>query len=99
MAKAKKNIMMTADPKESAKKFKELDGYIHSVAASFPGDQKGVLMGVLHKVQSVFGYIPREAMDFVSSRLSIPSAHIYGMATFYNFFSLKPKPRFKICTC
>jgi len=99
MVKAKNRITTEPDTKESAKKLKELDVYINDAAKSFSGDQKGVLMGVLHKVQSVFGYIPQEAMDFVSKRLSIPTAHIYGMATFYNFFSLKPKPRYKICTC
>ncbi|MDD5746180.1 MAG: NAD(P)H-dependent oxidoreductase subunit E [Candidatus Omnitrophica bacterium] len=99
MAKAKNGITMTMGPKESAQRFKELDEYIQGAAAAFPGDRQGALMGVLHKVQSVFGYIPREAMDFVSRKLSVPTAHIYGMATFYNFFSLKPKPRFKICTC
>ena len=62
-------------------------------------DKQGALMTVLHKVQEIFGYIPREAMDVVSESLGVPTAHIYGMATFYNFFSLKPKAKYQISVC
>ena len=62
-------------------------------------DDQGALMGVLHKVQEIFGYLPREAMDVVSEKLAVPTAHIYGMATFYNFFSLKPKAKYQISVC
>jgi len=62
-------------------------------------DNQGALMNVLHKVQQIFGYIPREAMDVVSEELEVPTAHIYGMATFYNYFSLKPRAKYSISVC
>lgn len=62
-------------------------------------DKQSQLMGVLHKTQNIFGYLPREAMDVISRKLEVPTAHIYGMATFYNYFSLQPKARFQIYLC
>ncbi|MBN1982935.1 MAG: NAD(P)H-dependent oxidoreductase subunit E [Chitinivibrionales bacterium] len=85
------------DPKTLDKGLADLGTFIHEKTTS--SGTRGALMGVLHKVQEIFGYIPVEAMDFVSEKLSIPTAHIYGMATFYNFFSLKPKAKYKIFTC
>ncbi|MDD5439785.1 MAG: NAD(P)H-dependent oxidoreductase subunit E [Candidatus Omnitrophica bacterium] len=62
-------------------------------------DRQGALLALLHEVQNEFGYIPRAAMDVVSEKLSLPTAHIYGMATFYNYFSLKPKAKYKVYVC
>ena len=62
-------------------------------------DIQSSLMGILHKAQNIFGYIPRQAMDLISQRTLVPTAHIYGMATFYNYFSLKPRGKFQIYTC
>ena len=86
-----------AIPKEWQGKFGELEKFIRSKPPA--ADKKEHLMGVLHQVQELFGYIPREAMDFVSATMDVPTAHIYGMATFYNYFSLKPKARNKIHVC
>ena len=85
------------ETKEMNTKLKEVNEYIKKT--NILHDKQGLLMGTLHKVQEVFGYIPKDAMDYVSSKLEVPTAHIYGMATFYNFFSLKPKAKYKICTC
>jgi len=86
------------DKQDMQKKMHELDKFIKT--CKFDGsDKQGFLMGVLHQVQEIFGYIPKEAMDFVSEKLSVPTAHIYGMATFYNYFSLKPKAKYKIFVC
>jgi len=62
-------------------------------------DRQGMLMGVLHRTQDVFGYIPRQAIELISEKLGLPTAHIFGMVTFYNYFSLKPRARYQIYTC
>ncbi|MDD5217269.1 MAG: NAD(P)H-dependent oxidoreductase subunit E [Candidatus Omnitrophica bacterium] len=94
----KQTQMMTeAQKKENKKNFRELQAFIDDTVK--PEDPQRALMGVLHKVQNLFGYISQEAMDYVSERLSVPTAHIYGMATFYNYFSLKPKAHHKIHVC
>jgi NADP-reducing hydrogenase subunit HndA len=90
-------IHKKAIPEEWQEKFKGLEKFIRSKPPA--KEKKGHLMGVLHKVQELFGYIPREAMDFISAKMDVPTAHIYGMATFYNYFSLKPKARNKIHIC
>jgi NADH:ubiquinone oxidoreductase subunit E len=95
--KIKAHTHKKAIPQEWQGKFRELEKFISSKPPAV--EKKGPLMGVLHKVQELFGYIPREAMDFVSVKMDVPTAHIYGMATFYNYFSLKPKARNKIHVC
>lgn len=82
---------------ETDGKLKELEAFMD---ASVPlNDRQGMLMGVLHKTQDIFGYIPRQAVEFISEKLGLPTAHIYGMVTFYNYFSLKPKARYQIYMC
>ncbi|MDR0977809.1 MAG: NAD(P)H-dependent oxidoreductase subunit E [Endomicrobium sp.] len=60
---------------------------------------KSKLIPILQAVQEEYRYLPEEVMSFISSRLDIPPAVIYGVATFYSFFALKPKGKniIKIC--
>ena len=83
--------------KELKEKLGELEAFIKKAKPLH--DNQGMLMGVLHKTQEIYGYIPMEIMSWLSDRMEIPTAHIYGMATFYNFFSLKPKAEFQIFAC
>lgn len=83
--------------KNNTKQFKQLDDYIAQNLSAL--DNKAILMGALHKAQEIFGFISRESMDYISGKLDIPAAHIYGMATFYNYFTLKPKAKYQIYTC
>ncbi len=57
------------------------------------------LIAVLHKAQSLFGYLPREAMDTISEAMNIPTAHIWGVATFYHYFNLKPIGKHVVSIC
>ncbi|MBN2513467.1 MAG: NADH-quinone oxidoreductase subunit NuoE [Sedimentisphaerales bacterium] len=57
------------------------------------------LIAVLHKVQGMFGYLPREVMDQVADMMQIPTAHIWGVATFYHYFNLKPIGKHTISVC
>jgi bidirectional [NiFe] hydrogenase diaphorase subunit len=49
------------------------------------------LIETLHTVQESFGYLDEEALVFVARALRVPPSRVYGVATFYNFFSLKPQ--------
>ena len=49
------------------------------------------LIETLHTVQESFGYLEAEALSFVANALRVPPSRVYGVATFYNFFSLKPQ--------
>jgi NADH-quinone oxidoreductase subunit E/NADP-reducing hydrogenase subunit HndA len=62
-------------------------------------DEPSPLMIVLADVQKEYGYIPLEVQEVISSELDIPVSEIYGVVTFYSFFSLKPKGRYVIGCC
>lgn len=57
------------------------------------------LISVLQQVQNDDGFLSREAMDEVSWRMQIPAAKVTGVATFYHFFSFKPRGKIRITIC
>ena len=57
------------------------------------------LMIVLTDVQKEYGYIPLEVQEVISAELNIPVSDIYGVVTFYSFFSLTPKGKYVIGCC
>ena len=48
------------------------------------------LIEVLHTTQEVFGYLDDEALSYVGESLGVPPSKVYGVATFYSHFLLKP---------
>lgn len=62
-------------------------------------DEKTPLMMILSDIQKEYGYIPLEVQELVSARTGISVAEIYGVVTFYSFFSLKPKGKYIIGCC
>ena len=54
-------------------------------------EERTPLMMILSDVQKEYGYIPLEVQELVSERTGISVAEIYGVVTFYSFFSLCPK--------
>lgn len=59
----------------------------------------GNLIPILQSTQDIFGYIPKEAMVFISQELQIPCTDIYGVATFYSQFHLEPRGKNIIRVC
>ena len=57
------------------------------------------LMLILSEVQKEYGYIPLEVQELISDLTGIPVSEIYGVVTFYNFFSLNPKGKYVIGVC
>jgi NADH-quinone oxidoreductase E subunit len=62
-------------------------------------DKKGALIPILHEIQDTHGYLPEEHLKVVSQEMDIPLTEIYGVATFYSFFSLEPKGKHVIRVC
>ena len=62
-------------------------------------NQKTPLMMILSDIQNEYGYIPLDVQQIVSERTGISVAEIYGVVTFYSFFSLEPKGKFVIGCC
>ncbi len=57
------------------------------------------LMMILSAIQKKYGYIPLEVQEVVSEKTGIPVAEIYGVVTFYSFFSLNPKGKYVLGIC
>lgn len=62
-------------------------------------DENTPLMLILSAIQKEFGYIPLEVQEIVSEKTGIPVSDIYGVVTFYSFFSLQPKGKYVIGVC
>jgi bidirectional [NiFe] hydrogenase diaphorase subunit len=67
------------------KRFRILD--VHMKKYQHRGD---ALIEVLHRAQELFGYLELDVLLFVSTSLRLPPSRVYGVATFYNLFTLKP---------
>jgi NADH-quinone oxidoreductase subunit E/NADP-reducing hydrogenase subunit HndA len=62
-------------------------------------DEKTPLMMILSDIQNEYGYIPLDVQELISEKTGIPVAEIYGVVTFYSFFSLQPKGKYVIGVC
>ena len=71
---------------------------IREICASFKNDPQE-LINVLHKCQEHFGYLPAEVQEVISNELVVPVAKVYGVVTFYSFFTMTPKGKHPISIC
>ncbi len=62
-------------------------------------NEQGSLISILQDIQTEYHYLPPEAMDYVAKRLKIPRMQVFGVATFFKTFSLKPKGKQQIHVC
>ena len=63
------------------------------------GYRPHALIEALHTAQESFGYLDEQALQFASAALHVPLSKVYGVATFYNFFTLKPSGRHTCVVC
>jgi bidirectional [NiFe] hydrogenase diaphorase subunit len=57
------------------------------------------LIQVFHYVQDVYGYLPLGVVNFICKEMMVPPSRAFGVATFYNYFSLKPKGEHTCLVC
>jgi NADH-quinone oxidoreductase E subunit len=57
------------------------------------------LIPIMHEAQEIFGYLPIEVQNYIAEALEISITDVYGVATFYSQFSLKPKGKYNISVC
>jgi len=57
------------------------------------------LIEILRVAQEIFGYLPIEVQEFIGAEMDIPVSKIYGVVTFYNFFSMKPRGKYMLNVC
>jgi len=63
------------------------------------GQEPHALIETLHSVQQAFGYLDEEALRYVALSLRVPLSQVYGVATFYHFFTLKPQGEHSVILC
>ena len=63
------------------------------------GDRPEALIEALHAAQEAFGFLDDNALQYVSDILGVPPSKVYGVATFYSFFTLKPQGEHTCVVC
>lgn len=71
---------------------------VDSILSKYGKDQSSII-SILQEIQKEYRYLPKEVLEYVSQEMKISSAKIYGIATFYEFFSLEPKGKYIIKIC
>ncbi len=81
---------------ESCKKqkFKELEKFIVEQECD-----ESSLIAVLHKAQGLYGYLSEEVQQFVAERINVPVSKVYGVISFYSYFTTEPKGKYVISVC
>lgn len=75
-------------------KLKALDTFIKEQDA-----QEEALISILHKAQEIFGFLPSELQLYVARKLNIPAAKVYGVVSFYSYFTQEKRGEFTISVC
>ena len=79
---------------DKCNKFKDLESFIQE-----GNDDESSLIAVLHYAQNLYGYLGREVQEYIADSLNIPLSKVYGVITFYSYFSTKPKGKYVISIC
>ena len=74
--------------------WKQIDGVIERFR-----DKPGALIPVLEEIQGITGYLPESVQRRVAFGLDLPLSQVYGVTTFYSFFTMKPKGKHQIRIC
>ena len=75
--------------------FKELDQFIEQECNC----DEQELIAILHRAQEIFGYLPMVVQAHVARKLGINVSKVYGVVSFYSFFTMEPKGEFVISIC
>ena len=75
--------------------FNELDQFIEQECNC----DEQELIAILHRAQEIFGYLPMVVQAHIARKLGINVAKVYGVVTFYSFFSMEPKGEYVISIC
>ena len=75
--------------------FKELDQFIDEECNC----DEQELIAILHRAQEIFGYLPMVVQAHVARKLGINVSKVYGVVSFYSFFTMEPKDEFVISIC
>jgi bidirectional [NiFe] hydrogenase diaphorase subunit len=63
------------------------------------GKERSALIEAMHSLQQAFGYLDRPGLEYVAASLKIPLSQVFGVATFYNHFTMKPPGKHACVVC
>lgn len=69
------------------------------IAIGYYNRSPEALIQILHRAQELFGYLRPDVVDFVASTLKLPVSQVYGVISFYSFFSMVPRGKYTIMAC
>jgi len=79
---------------KNPEQYKELGEYIDSLDKS-----ERSLIGILHHAQGLYGFLSRDTQLYVARKLNIPGAEVFGVVSFYSYFSMKPPGKHTVSIC
>ena len=88
------NITAKIAPPNSDKRWRLVDATMRR-----HGYRASSLIEALHTVQEAFGFLDEDALRYVAGMLKVPLSKVYGVATFYHFFTLKPQGKHTCVVC
>ncbi|MDR1879965.1 MAG: NAD(P)H-dependent oxidoreductase subunit E [Tannerellaceae bacterium] len=71
---------------------------MHAICDRY-GNDPGELINILHATQGALGYLPQEVQEVIAAKLAIPVSRVYGVVTFYSFFTMTAKGKYPISVC
>ena len=77
---------------------KEVLDKVRNICAKHHNDS-GELITILHECQDILGYLPEDIQEIVAEELHIPVARVYGVVSFYSYFTMEPKGKYPISVC
>jgi bidirectional [NiFe] hydrogenase diaphorase subunit len=86
--------LQKCDPPSGDKRWKIIAATMRKL-----GNQRHALIEALHSLQQSFGYLDKPGLIYVAAVLKIPLSRVYGVATFYNHFTLKPHGEHACVVC
>ncbi|MGL4773084.1 MAG: NADH-quinone oxidoreductase subunit NuoE [Clostridium sp.] len=79
---------------KNCSKFEKLEEFIAKQT-----QKESALIAVLHQAQELYGYLSKETLELISERLEVPLSKVYGVVTFYSYFTTEPKGKYVISIC
>lgn len=79
--------------------FRELADFVESLTLADADDRQAALIEVLHRAQQIFGYLPVPVQEFVAERLQLPLAQVFGVISFYHYFTTEQRGKHQINFC
>jgi len=73
--------------------------FLDSLEIGAINENRGYLINCLHKAQTIFGYLPLEIQTLIAEKLKLNVSDVYGVISFYSFFTTQPPGRNKISVC